>query len=235
MGKELFDFSKVEQWYNDGLTVTQIAERVGCKWRAIYNAMDRYGIKRRDRTTTWGNKVIAKYEPYKEQITNLFKEGNSTRTIANITNINFRTIAFLLNHYGCPRKRSGGSYKGDKSTNWNGGIKTMQGYIRILSPNHPYVATDGYVPQHRLVMEQSLGRYLLPTEIVHHKDGNKSNNDISNLELISPANHRLVTELCNQCPLKKEIKRLERQLKEAQTTCRIILDSSHGKLYQEAT
>ena len=34
-------------------------------------------------------------------------------------------------------------------------------------------------------MEHSLGRKLLSTENVHHIDGNKQNNDISNLELWS--------------------------------------------------
>jgi len=40
-------------------------------------------------------------------------------------------------------------------------------------------------PEHRLVMEQHLGRKLLPKENVHHKDGDRLNNDISNLELWS--------------------------------------------------
>lgn len=39
--------------------------------------------------------------------------------------------------------------------------------------------------EHRLVMEQHLGRKLLPKENVHHKDGDRLNNDISNLELWS--------------------------------------------------
>lgn len=43
--------------------------------------------------------------------------------------------------------------------------------------------TDG-VPKHRYVMEQHLGRYLLPGEVVHHIDGNPQNNDISNLALL---------------------------------------------------
>lgn len=38
---------------------------------------------------------------------------------------------------------------------------------------------------HRQVMEKKIGRKLLSTEIVHHKDENKLNNDPDNLELFS--------------------------------------------------
>ncbi len=37
--------------------------------------------------------------------------------------------------------------------------------------------------QHRIVMEETLGRKLLPGENVHHKDGDRTNNEPSNLEL----------------------------------------------------
>ena len=39
--------------------------------------------------------------------------------------------------------------------------------------------------KHRIVMEEILGRPLLSTEIVHHKDGNKQNNEPDNLYLFS--------------------------------------------------
>ena len=38
-------------------------------------------------------------------------------------------------------------------------------------------------------MEEHLGRKLRSDEIVHHKDGNKLNNSIDNLELLTRAEH----------------------------------------------
>jgi len=71
--------------------------------------------------------------------------------------------------------------KGNKHA-WKGG-RTIggAGYVLISSPTHPHKDCKDYVYEHRLVMEAHMGRPLLPTEVVHHGPGGKSDNRIENL------------------------------------------------------
>lgn len=48
---------------------------------------------------------------------------------------------------------------------------------------------DGRRLEHRVIMEEKLGRKLLRSEFVHHKDEDKTNNHIDNLELMSQGQH----------------------------------------------
>jgi hypothetical protein len=70
----------------------------------------------------------------------------------------------------------------DKHPMWKGGRKkTSYGYIWIRLTKHPFANAVGYVPEHRLVVENFIGRYLKPEEVIHHIDFNKTNNSINNL------------------------------------------------------
>lgn len=63
------------------------------------------------------------------------------------------------------------------------------GYLWAKCPNHPNCFKNGYVLAHRIVIENYLGRILRNNEFVHHKDGNKTNNNISNLEVMTLSEH----------------------------------------------
>jgi hypothetical protein len=71
---------------------------------------------------------------------------------------------------------------GPKHPRWKGGRAAHVGYIRLLAKNHP-CNVHGYVFEHRLVMEKSLGRLLTSRETVHHKNGIRDDNRLENLEL----------------------------------------------------
>src|SRR5215510_10390677 len=77
----------------------------------------------------------------------------------------------------------------EKSHTWRGGAYLHDGYTLRRVYGHPYGDKKGYVYEHRLVMEEHLGRYLHPSEKVHHKDGNIQNNKIENLQLMNQAQH----------------------------------------------
>lgn len=70
------------------------------------------------------------------------------------------------------------------------GMYKQNGYVLAKAPYHPHANKRGYVPLHRLLMENQLGRYLMPRrELVHHIDGDRANNDIKNLKLTTPKEH----------------------------------------------
>ena len=79
--------------------------------------------------------------------------------------------------------------KGNRNPNWNGGKFTdCRGYVFIL-------VGDNYIMEHRLVVEQHLGRRLNFKEKVHHINGNPSDNRLENLQIVSQSEHAKIHRL----------------------------------------
>jgi len=117
--------------------------------------------------------------------------------------------AKLCHH--CTVKKRGSKYKGLNRYR-NGPHKQymkVNGYIKEYCPNHPNCDNHGVVPQHRLVMEGMIGRYLEGNEIVHHLNGVRDDNRPQNLALVKAHSHTSWTYIKT---LQKRIRNLEGQL-----------------------
>lgn len=72
--------------------------------------------------------------------------------------------------------------------------EARSGYVLVKLPDNPMAMTNGYVPEHRLVMAEHIGRPLMPYENVHHINGVRDDNRLENLELwntYQPAGQRV--------------------------------------------
>lgn len=101
-------------------------------------------------------------------------------------------------HYFCNKScHNNWMSKNQKLSNcpsWKGGrFKTIDGYIKIYLPSHPNSSSDGYIFEHRLVMEKFLGRYLTKDELVHHLNGIRDDNREENLGITNIHTHEKKT------------------------------------------
>jgi hypothetical protein len=85
-----------------------------------------------------------------------------------------------------------GNLSGVKNPYWKGGRQIHgSGYVAVLVPKDDPMRCmawkgrkqPGYVFEHRLVMAKHIGRPLLASETVHHRNGIRTDNRIENLEL----------------------------------------------------
>jgi hypothetical protein len=130
--------------------------------------------------------------------------------------INAKLIYKVCKKHGIECQRTG-PRAGEGHPEWRGGrIRDKSGYIHVWAPDHPecqrvnearrvkadgkYYRKEKYIQEHRLVMEAHLGRYLLPTEVVHHKNDDPTDNRLENLELFDSNAKHLATTLAGQCP-----------------------------------
>lgn len=112
---------------------------------------------------------------------------------------------FKVNYFGkfvrprkyCSRKCFFKKNRGKNHYNWKDVKLDKDGYVLINMPDHPNCNPNGYVREHRIVMEKYIGRYLDRKEVVHHINGIKNDNRIENLELFTSNSKHMKHEYNN--------------------------------------
>lgn len=173
----------------------------------------------------WNKGTGLSYKVSKVILTDMyFKKDMSFREIANHFGCSIGTIESCFNKFNIKGKNLNGSFTGNKPWNKGKTIKTTDGSINRWLSNLSQVGEKshnwkgggidgGYVrftiggsrqTQHRKVMEDFLGRKLARNEIVHHLNGNKTDNRIENLQILTISEHNKVHEAWKNLRRKKQ-------------------------------
>lgn len=195
---ETSDYS-VEQWqqmYDDAGSIAKLAKVMGRHQTTIQTHLHKAGVVIKPPSVTSSAKI--RRDMYsKDEWQEMYINAGSLKALARQLEMSSGAIRYHLENAGVEIKSKGFKSprckqvaKGSAHHNWKGGVYIRGGYILEYAPDHPAAAAQkGYVAQHRLVMERHLGRFLTDDEDVHHKNENKLDNQLENLELITHPEH----------------------------------------------
>ncbi len=178
--------------YKETLQTKKAAQASGATLLQVRHLLKKHGIKPSGAT---GGRCYDRIDDLRRWAT----EGVSHSEMARRIGTTHSAVADFLKKHKFERKPF--LQVGSNNPAWKGGrMFDKSGYVLLRRPDHPGADRHGYVREHRLVMEALLNRRLLPTEVVHHKDDDHSNNDPSNLEVFASNGEHLAATLAGKCP-----------------------------------
>ena len=135
-----------------------------------------------------------------EQLRHLIEVEQTTQArAAELLGCSLSCVERTCKRLGLATQRTG-PRSGPGHPDWKGGRYLCKGYWYLWSPEHPHRTKQGYVLEHRLTVEQKLGRLLEPGEVVHHRNGDRQDNRPENLEAFQTNAQHLRHELTGHCP-----------------------------------
>jgi hypothetical protein len=118
----------------------------------------------------------------------LHDRGETRTYIAGVLGTRTAVVDALLDDHGRAIQNKRYRRREDHHS-WKGGrIVDGNGYIRVIGDFDdpivgPMLSQSGYAAEHRVVMARQLGRPLEDFETVHHKNGQRDDNRLENLQL----------------------------------------------------
>lgn len=187
-----YDIEKMIALYESGKSTTQVAKEIGCSVATVaFHLNKRANGLRPKKVIDWPvDKMRQWYEV----------ERKTVEEIGVLLGISSKVVNKACKRFGFAMRPRGQKF-GSEHKGWKGG-RTIDkaGYVLVYMPEHPDSNSNGYIREHRLVMEKKLGRRLEKHEVVHHIDENTSNNDPDNLELFASNGDHLAETRAGRCP-----------------------------------
>jgi hypothetical protein len=136
-----------------------------------------------------------------QKIISLYDGSRSSTDIADIVGLSPRYVRKVATRHNLDRLRCG-AQRGKKNHQFVAGRRIdRDGYVLISVPvEHPHARQRSQrkgklMYEHRLIMEQKLGRYLMANEVVHHIDELKLHNHPMNLSLFPENGEHLISHV----------------------------------------